>query len=233
MRIHYLQHVPFEDLANIEVWAKEKGHTVSGTALYDNEKLPQMEDFDWLVILGGPMNIYEEKTYPWLASEKEFIAQVIAAKKPVLGICLGAQLIADVLGAKVKRNNFTEIGWFPVTLTGDVKSSPLFGTLPNRFTVFHWHGDTFEIPPGAVRIAESEGCKNQAFVYSDRVIGLQFHIECSIESINRMLDNCGDELVDGKFIQNEEEILAKKENLKETKNLLTSLLDNMENIPDF
>ena len=230
MRIHYLQHVPFEDLANIEVWAREKGHAISGTALYDNEKLPQMEDFDWLVILGGPMNIYEEGKYPWLASEKEFIAQAIAAKKTVLGICLGAQLIADVLGAKVKRNNFTEIGWFPVTLTGDVKSSPLFGTLPEKFTAFHWHGDTFEIPSGAVRIAESEVCKNQAFVYNDRVIGFQFHIEYSLESINRMLDNCGDELVEDEFIQNEDEILSMKNNLTEIKNLLTSLLNNMEKI---
>ena len=230
MKIHYLQHVPFEDLANIEVWAREKGHSVSGTALYDNEKLPQMEDVDWLVILGGPMNIYEEKTYPWLASEKEFIAQAIAAKKPVLGICLGAQLIADVLGGKVKRNNFTEIGWFPVTLTKDAKSSPVFSTLPEGFTAFHWHGDTFEIPPGAVRITESEACKNQAFVYNDRVIGLQFHLEYSLESINRMLENCGDELVDGKFIQKKDGILGFKGNLKETKHLLNSLLDNMESL---
>lgn len=228
MRIHYLKHVPFEDLANIEVWAKEKDHIVSGTGLYDNEELPQMDDFDWLVILGGPMNIYEEKTYPWLASEKKFIAEAIAAKKIVLGICLGAQLIADVLGAKVKRNNFTEIGWFPVTLTGDAKSSPVLSTLPERFIAFHWHGDTFEIPPGAVRVAESEACANQAFVYNDRVIGLQFHIEYSLKSINSMLLNCGDELVDGKFIHKEDEILSMKNNLGETKNLLHSLLDNME-----
>lgn len=230
MRIHYLKHVSFEDMANIGVWAKDKGHILSKTELYNNDTLPQMEDFDWLVILGGPMNIYEEKTYPWLASEKEFIAQAIAAKKPVLGICLGAQLIADVLGAKVKCNDFTEIGWFPVALTEDAKSSQVFTNLPERFIAFHWHGDTFEIPSGAVRIAESGGCENQAFVYNDRVIGLQFHIEYSLESINSMLENCGDELVDGKFIQNEEKILGLKENLKETNHLLNSLLDNIEKI---
>ena len=228
MRIHYLQHVSFEDMANIGVWAKDKDHSISKTELYNNETLPQMEDFDWLIILGGPMNIYEEKTYPWLASEKKFIAKAIAAKKTVLGICLGAQLIAGVLGAKVKRNNFTEIGWFPATLTGDAKPSQVFSTLPERFNAFHWHGDTFEIPPGAVRIAESEACANQAFVYNNKVIGLQFHIEYSLESINRMLLNCGDELVDGKFIQKKDEILGLKGNLKETKHLLNSLLDNME-----
>ena len=230
MRIHYLKHVPFEDLANIRVWAKDKEHSISKTGLYNNETLPQMGDFDWLIILGGPMNIYEEDKYPWLASEKEFIAQAIAAKKIVLGICLGAQLIADILGAKVKRNNFTEIGWFPVTLTEDVKSSQVFSTLPGRFNAFHWHGDTFDMPPGTVRIAESEACANQAFVYNNKVIGLQFHIEYSLESINNMLENCGDELVDGKFIQKEEEILDLKGNLKETKNLLNSLLDNMEGL---
>jgi GMP synthase-like glutamine amidotransferase len=228
MRIHYLAHVPFEDLANIEVWARDKGHTVSGTALYDGAELPDTGEFDWLVILGGPMNIYEEKTYPWLVREKEFIAKAIAAKKTVLGICLGAQLIADVLGAKVKRNNFTEIGWFPVTLTPESKRVPIFAALPKKFTAFHWHGDTFDIPPGAVRVAHSGGCKNQAFVYSDRVIGLQFHLEYSLESIKRMLENCEDELVGGEFIQTEEEILAKKGNLRETGVLLNSLLDNIE-----
>ncbi|MDW7725886.1 MAG: type 1 glutamine amidotransferase [Candidatus Methanoperedens sp.] len=228
MKIHYIQHVPFEDMANIEVWAKEKGYKISGTKLFNNETLPQMEDFDWLVIPGGPMNIYEEKTYPWLAVEKKFIAKAITARKTLLGICLGAQLIAHVLGAKIKRNNFTEIGWFPVTLTAEAKSSPVFAALPEKFTAFHWHGDTFEIPPGAVRVAESEACANQAFVYSDRVIGLQFHLEYSPGSISRMIENCGDELVGGKFIQEEGELLAKKRNLRETKNILDSFLDNME-----
>jgi GMP synthase (glutamine-hydrolysing) len=137
-------------------------------------------------------------------------------------------LIADVLGAKVKRNSFTEIGWFPVNLTHESKCVPIFTTLPEKFTVFHWHGDTFDIPPGAVRVAQSGACKNQAFVYKDRVIGLQFHLEYSLESIKRMLENCGDELVGGEFIQKEDEILAKKGSLRETGILLNSMLDNIE-----
>lgn len=101
MRIHYLQHVPFEDLANIEVWAGEKGHEVSVTRLYMDETLPALDRFDWLIVMGGPMNIYEEVEYPWLIKEKEFIRNAINAGKFVMGICLGAQLIADVLGEKL------------------------------------------------------------------------------------------------------------------------------------
>jgi GMP synthase-like glutamine amidotransferase len=169
MRLHSLEHEPFEGLANIEVWAKNRGHSISRTLLFNNEELPDIDDFDWLVIMGGSMNIYEEEKYPWLREEKNFIAEAIAGKKIVLGICLGSQLIADVLGGNVSKNKYKEIGWFPVSLTADAKNSPVFSTLPRKFAAFHWHGDTFKIPPGAVRIAESEGCANQAFEYG-RVI---------------------------------------------------------------
>ncbi len=227
MRLHSLEHEPFEDLANIKIWAKNRGHSISRTLLFNNEELPDMNDFDWLVIMGGSMNIYEEEKYPWLNEEKNFIAEAIASKKIVLGVCLGSQLIADVLGGRVSKNRYKEIGWFPVTLTGEAKSSPIFNTLPGKFIAFHWHGDTFEIPPGAARVAESEGCVNQAFEYG-RVIGLQFHIEYSVESINLMFQNCGDELVDGKYIQKPDEIIPQNSNVVETQRLLDMLLDNME-----
>ncbi len=227
MRIHSLEHEPFEGLANIEVWAKNRGHSISRTLLFNNEELPDIDDFDWLVIMGGSMNIYEEKKYLWLAPEKDFIAEAIAGRKVVLGICLGSQLVADVLGGRVSKNKYKEIGWFPVSLTADAGKSRVFSTLPRKFIAFHWHGDTFEIPPGAVKIAQSEGCANQAFEYG-RVIGLQFHIEYSIESINSMFQNCGDELVDGEYIQKREEIVSQSGNVVETQRLLDILLDNME-----
>ncbi len=137
MRIHYLQHVPFEDLANIEAWAKKRGHDVSGTMLFQDEPLPALEEFDWLIIMGGPMNIYEHYRYPWIVREKEFIRRSIDADKIVLGICLGAQLMADVLGGKVHRNEHKEIGWFPVRLTADAMRSPVFRVLPEGFVAFH------------------------------------------------------------------------------------------------
>ncbi len=227
MRLHSIEHEPFEGLANIEVWAKKRGHTISRTLLFNNEELPEMNDFDWLVIMGGSMNIYEEEKYPWLREEKNFIAEAIAGKKIVLGICLGSQLIADVLGGRVSKNKNKEIGWFPVSLTTDAKNSPVFNILPKTFTAFHWHGDTFKIPPGAARIAESEGCANQAFEYG-RVIGLQFHIEYSVDSINLMLQNCEDEIVDGKFIQKSDEIVSQISNVHKIKEILNTLLDNME-----
>jgi len=108
MGLYYLQHVPFEDPANIAVWAGKRGHSVSGSALYDGQQIPAPNQFDWLVILGGPMNVYEEQRYPWLTTEKKFIAEAIAQKKIVIGICLGAQLIADVLGARVYKNSQDE-----------------------------------------------------------------------------------------------------------------------------
>ncbi len=227
MRLHSLQHEPFEGLANIEVWAKDRGHSISRTLLFNKEELPDIGDFDWLVIMGGSMNIYEEEKYPWLKEEKNFIAEAIANKKIVLGVCLGSQLIADILGGRVTKNKYKEIGWFPVTLTREAKNSPIFKTLPNKFFAFHWHGDTFKIPPGAARIAKSEGCANQAFECG-RVIGLQFHLEYSVESINLMLQNCGDEIVDGKYIQKQQEIESQYSNVAETQRILNLLLDNIE-----
>ena len=129
MRIHSLEHEPFEGLANIEVWAKKKGHSITRTLLFNNEELPDISDFDWLFIMGGSMNIYEEEKYPWLKREKNFIAEAISSKKIVLGVCLGSQLIADILGSKVTKNKYKEIGWFPISLTGEAKNSSIFSYL--------------------------------------------------------------------------------------------------------
>jgi len=230
MRIHSLQHVPFEDLAHIETWAQDRSHSISRTLLFNHEHFPEMSEFDWLVILGGPMNIYEEEEFPWLKREKKFIAEAIAQQKAVLGICLGAQLVADILGGKVFKNPYKEIGWYPVRLTPEARKSAIFRPLPAQFTAFHWHGDTFSIPPGGIRIAKSEGCSNQAFEYHGRVIGLQFHLESALESIQRLIRNCEDELVGGKYIQSAEEMLGQRGNLPEIRRIMTLLLDHWEKI---
>ena len=151
MKLHYLQHEPVEDLANIEPWARARGFTITGTRLYDGESLPEtLDGIDWLVIMGGAMNIYQHDAHPWLVDEKKFIRSAIDANKVVVGVCLGAQLIADVLGAPVTKNNHTEIGWFPVSLTDEGKKSPLFNGIPDTFISFHWHGDIFAIPDGEI-----------------------------------------------------------------------------------
>lgn len=220
MRIHYLQHVPFEGLAAIEDWAKQQSHTLTATRWYESATLPQQEDFDMLVVMGGPMGIYDEADHPWLRDEKQFVRQSVDAGKPVLGVCLGSQLLADVLGAKVYANRHKEIGWFPVRFDPELYDGEL--------VVCHWHGDTFDLPEGAVRLAESAACKNQAYRFGDRVYGLQFHLEMTPSSVEGMIAACGQELVKGEWVQGAEEMRNGLHHAEATRNVLFRLLDRLE-----
>ncbi len=197
------------------------------TRLHEDEPLPDVAGIGLLAIMGGPMNVYQYRDHPWLKREKTFIGRAIAAGIPILGVCLGAQLLADVLGAKVAQNPHVEIGWFPVRLTAEARDSRVFRGMPAEFTALHWHGDTFEIPPGAKRLAESEACSNQAFEYGGRAVGLQFHLEYTADSIRSMLAHCGDELADAPFIQNRDRILAGFDGIGQTRKLLFELLDSL------
>ncbi|MDD3247233.1 MAG: type 1 glutamine amidotransferase [Methanosarcina sp.] len=231
MKIHCIQHVKFETLGTITEWVEKKNHFLSSTHLYENESFPEVDTFDLLVVMGGPMNIYEYEKYPWLKEEKAFLEKAIAEGKAVLGICLGAQLLADVLKAEVFQNNYKEIGWFPVSAVKDEKSEiPLLKGIPDEFPAFHCHGDTFSLPEGAKRLFESEACKNQGFLYKNRVIGLQFHLEMSNQAIRNVIENCRGELVKGKYIQKENEMLGRADLLKESGQLMCRLLDNLEKI---
>ena len=223
-RLHVIQHVSFEDLAYLGRWASENNFSVTTTQTFSGGSFPESSEFDWLVILGGPMNIYEEKQYPWLRAEKRLIERAIREQKTVLGICLGAQLMADVLGGPVTKNADKEIGWFPVSLTREARALPCFSGWPDEFMAFHWHGDTFAIPKGAVRIAESKGCANQAFQFGDRAIGLQFHVESLPESIERLINHCGSEMVAGPYIQRPDDIQSRHGLVKETNRLMEQLL---------
>lgn len=206
MRAHYLQHVPFEGLGSIEPWLQRAGYEITNTPFFDSEKLPEIEDIDLLVILGGPMSVNDELEHPWIVAEKEFIRRVIEAGKPVLGICLGAQLIASALGGDVFPNPVKEIGWFPVEAVTSERHSVF--QFPKEIEAFHWHGETFDLPKGAVAIAKSKGCKNQAFQIGNNVIGLQFHLETTPISAQTIVENCINELVDGEYIQSESDILS-------------------------
>jgi GMP synthase-like glutamine amidotransferase len=206
MRAHYLQHVPFEGLGSIETWLSNAGYEITSTRLFESDGLPEIEEVDLLVIMGGPMSVNDEVDYPWLVEEKSFIKKAIDAGKPVLGICLGAQLIAGSLGAEVLPNAEKEIGWFPVRSV-DADNHSVF-RFPKQTDVFHWHGETFTLPPGAIRIAQSKACDNQAFQIGANVIGLQFHLETTPVSAQAIVENCRDELVDGDYIQTETDILS-------------------------
>lgn len=227
VRFHYLQHVPFEDAANIGVWARQRGFVITCTRLYAGETLPDVADIDWLAIMGGPMNIYEENRYPWLTAERAWIKQVIEARKTVIGVCLGAQLLADALGAPIIRNAHTEIGWFPVTLTEEGRRDSLLSALPATFEAFHWHGDTFAMPPGARHLAESAACAHQVFQYGDRVLGLQCHLDYSRASIEAMIKNCADELVAAAYVQTDPEVLTDIQRTRALEGLLYTALDAM------
>ncbi|MGA2526500.1 MAG: gamma-glutamyl-gamma-aminobutyrate hydrolase family protein [Smithellaceae bacterium] len=208
MRIHYFQHVPFEGLGNIEEWINAKGYSLSSTRFYNKEVPPKLDDIDWLIIMGGPMGAYEENLYPWLAAEKRFIGQAIKQGIKVLGICLGAQLIAAAIGAKVYPNAHKEIGWFPINLTKDGKTSKLFRGLPAEIIAYHWHGDTFDLPFGAKHLAESTACKNQAFSYKNHVLALQFHLDVRKDNIEEWVQSGAEELIEAPYIQTAGEMLS-------------------------
>jgi GMP synthase-like glutamine amidotransferase len=227
MRLHSLQHVPFEHLAAIAAWAHTRGWTVSTTHLYQAEPLPSPDELDWLVIMGGPMNIYEEERYPWLSAEKRFIARAVEAGKTVLGICLGAQLIADVLGAAVVKGPHPEIGWFPVIKDPAADHTGLGRVLPARFDAFHWHGDTFALPEGAVPLGRSEACACQGFIYNERVLALQFHLETTQATAEALVKHCGDEIGDGPFEQTAVEMLADPRRYDRLNALMKTLVDSL------
>jgi GMP synthase-like glutamine amidotransferase len=223
MKLHWLQHVPFEGLGYIEEWANNAGIQISCTRLYDQEKLPALGSFDGLVVMGGPMGIHDHDEHPWLIAEKEFIRQAIDADKTVLGICLGAQLMADALGANVYPGPQKEIGWFPIQ-----RSEGAPELIPDNLTVFHWHGDTFDIPEGALRLASSEGCKNQGFIYNQKAVGLQFHMETTSQSLEALLTNCAHELKDeARFIQTAAAIRAGLPNLGSLNTAMKALLASL------
>ncbi len=216
MRIHYLQHVCFENPGVILSWAEQRQYRVTCTRLYENEPLPSQEEYDWLIVMGGPMNIYEESKYPWLIREKEFIRSAIECKKVVIGICLGGQLIADVIGGRVIQNEHKEIGWYPVRFTEQALAMPQFSFLPENPVVFQWHGDTFtDLPESTVLLAGGEACGNQAFAYGDRVFGFQFHLESTAEIIDELIVNCADEMTPGPYVQSAEEIRAGISNMEQ------------------
>jgi GMP synthase-like glutamine amidotransferase len=224
LRIHYFQHAPYEGLGSIEEWALLYGHSLTSTLFFENQKLPELSGIDWLIIMGGPMSVNDEKHFPWLAQEKKFIRQAIDSDKIVLGICLGSQLVSAALGAKVYPNNEKEIGWFDIELTVPAKSADLFKSLGDKLKVFHWHGDTFDLPEDAILLASSAATKNQAYLYHERVLALQFHLET--DSLEEMIGG-GSLDLPGKFVQSENEILSYRHLIDSNKKVFFEILTRL------
>lgn len=226
MRVHYLQHEPFEGLGSMAKWFETHPATLAATHIYHADaSLPDSNDFDWLILMGGGMSVHDEDALPWLRPEKEFVRQAIDRGKIVLGVCLGAQMIAAALGARVFKNPVKEIGWFPVTREPEAENHRLGQVLPEVTEVFHWHGETFDLPEGATRLARSAGCLNQAFVWGERVVGLQFHLETTLESARELIAGCPADLVPGPFVQMPSAMLSNPERFDTLNGLMARLLE--------
>jgi GMP synthase-like glutamine amidotransferase len=227
MNVHYFQHVPFEGLGSIELWMRSKTARITATKFYEDADLPQVHEIDWLIVMGGSMSANDEQIYPWLHAEKKFIADAITNGKIVLGICLGAQLIASALGATVYPNQHREIGWFPIELVVQKENTRLKNIFPSNLEVFHWHGETFDLPEQAVHLARSEGCDNQAFCIGERVFGLQFHLEVTPATIKSLIEQCQSDLVSGRYVQSAAEMLSVPSRFTRVNAAMDALLDHL------
>jgi GMP synthase-like glutamine amidotransferase len=229
MRILCVRHVAFEGPAAIAEWAAARGHTLADVAAAD-ASFPPLAGFDMLVVLGGPMGVHDVAGHPWLLPEREFLASALDGGKLVLGVCLGAQLLADAIGGSVHPGPEAEIGWFPVRATDAGRASALFGGWPEEFVAGHWHGDTFDLPPGVPSAASSEVTPNQAFEACDgRAVGLQFHLEWTREALAALIGDCSDELTGGgAWVQGADELLSDDARFARSRELLFGLLDRME-----
>jgi GMP synthase-like glutamine amidotransferase len=226
-RVHWLQHVPFEELGTIRPWLAERAARITATTLYADPVLPKLHELDWLIVMGGPMSVHDRDRYPWLVQEQRLIADAIAADKTVLGICLGAQLVAQALGARVFRAPDREIGWFPLEPVTAPADDPLANLFLTTRRVFHWHGETFDLPPGAVPLAKSAACEHQAFALGPRVLGLQFHLEMTPDGARALIEHCPGDLAPGPWVQPPAAMLADGERFRHANALMRRVLDSL------
>lgn len=220
MHVLVFQHVPFEDLGAMAPWLDERKAQVQVIRQYEPESglLPALSAVDLIIVLGGPMSVHDTDHYPWLDAEKAYIQSALRAKTPILGLCLGAQLIAEQLGGAVRKNLLPEIGWWPVHWHPAAQHiwpecQCAFGAEPEAIEaagtrVFHWHGETFDLPVEAQLLAHSDACVNQGFLYRDHVVGLQFHLEMTPETVGHLLADGEDELVDSPFVSSAEKMMS-------------------------
>lgn len=204
--MHFIRHVPYEGLGHIRPWAEARGLEITETRPYEDAAFPAPTSMDLLVVLGGPMGVHDEDRHPWLVREKRFLAEVIEAGTPTLAICLGAQLVAHVLGADVRRHTHPEIGWHALEAVGDADSGVLAPFLAADAEVMQWHYDTLELPEGAVHLARSDACEAQAFAWGDHVLAVQFHPEMTSAEVAEVLER-DQPLPEGDFVSDPDRLL--------------------------
>lgn len=207
MRAHVLQHVDFEGPGTIVPWLLAAQYEVSVTRFDLGEALPEVSSVDFLVVMGGPMSVNDDALHPWLSAELDFVRCSLHNGTPILGVCLGAQLLAKAVGAAVYPNAEPEIGWFPIEPVDAGCGGDIF-RFPSTVDVFHWHGETFDLPAGAVHLARSHACAHQAFQLGTSAIGLQFHIETTPQLVDGLVAHGRHELLPRRWVQNESRIRA-------------------------
>lgn len=225
MHVHIIIHAPFEKPGVIETWAIQNNHSLSFTHTYRGEQLPDISAIDFLIIMGGPQSPLELDTYPYLRDEIALAKLAIIQKKAVVGICLGAQIIGESLGAKTEHSPNREIGIYPVQLTKEGCNDPIFSQLPTSFEVMHWHNDMPGILPDSAILAYSEGCPRQIIRYNDLTYGLQCHMEMTNELIRGMIEHCQQDLIPGKYIQTVEKLLSTQ--MKEVNEKMIHILNHL------
>lgn len=226
MNILWFQHIEYEGLGQIESWAQERGHTLSRHAWFENPEPPSLDGMDALILMGGPMSVHDTDAYPWLEAEKELLLDALDSRMPVLGICLGAQLIAEALGAMVIENPHRELGWFPVHRLPECESDPFFSVFPEIFPAFHWHGETFTMLHKAIPLGNSDACTRQGFHSPPGRIGLQFHLELGEGEIKTLIENGHLPEWQGPYVQSTNQCLHQAhEHAATTRELLDALLD--------
>ncbi len=211
MRALIIQHVDFEKPGYIEEWLRENSIPFRILNPYLGEEFPSSAETDYLFIMGGPMGVHDEEKYSWMRKERDFIRRSIQEGVKVLGVCLGAQILASILGAPVKKGVCDERGWKRVYLSPKARSSRFFRDFPDSFIAFHWHSDMFEIPEGSFSIARTDECGNQAFE-RDNVLALQFHLEVTPDILRALMEHEGfirEEWLDEEMFSRSRELMFK------------------------
>lgn len=230
MRIQLIEH-DHEDFSrtNISFWASKKGYKVNQTYICNHEKLPPVESFDWLMVMGGSPHAYDDQGNTWLGEEKAFLNDALAKGKIILGICFGAQLLAEALGGQIFPHKHKEIGWHEVSLNREGRESFLFQDVPQSFDSFHWHSDHFSLPAGCTTLAYSKATENQAFICRDQpLVGLQFHPEYTRDMVRFYARDHSQDWLSDEFVQVKDEVLARTDELPDTYGLMETLLNNIE-----
>jgi GMP synthase-like glutamine amidotransferase len=216
-----IKHIDIEGPGTLEYFLRSQNFfKLEIVELYREKTLPPIETCAAVISLGGPMNVYETDKYPFLKTEEDFLKSAIEKEIPILGICLGAQLLAKVCGSSVKKAKHKEIGWYKISLTDYGKNDKLFSGLADEIIVFQWHEDTFEIPKNALHLAKSKNCSNQAFRYGKNSYGIQFHIEVTSEMIENWFLEYKEKNLDIKKILSQTQKL--KDELQKEANLIYS-----------